>query len=874
MTPERLQQIEDLYHSALERDIAERMAFVNDSCDGDEELRREVESLLASHDQAGDFIETPVHLVAARLIADNQKHSMVGRAIAHYEIIELLGAGGMGEVYLARDRTLGRQVALKLLPDYFTRDEARVRRFQQEARTASGLNHPNILTIYEISQFDDQHFIATEFIDGDTLRKRLDHTSMKLGEALEIASQVAGALAAANDAGIVHRDIKPENIMIRRDGYVKVLDFGLAKLTEHQAATVDAEATTRARLKTDPGMVMGTVQYMSPEQARGLAVDARTDIWSLGVMLYEMLAGRAPFDGETPSHVIVSTLEKEPPPLARYSREVPEELERIVGKALRKNRDERYQTARDMYLDLQSLKQEREVEARLERSPPRPASSVEYIVSGIQSHERVALLVAAAIIIAIAAIAYFAYFAKGGEAIDSIAVLPLANVNGDPNTEYLSEGISDSIINNLSQLPSLKRVISLSSVLRYKGQQIDPQAVGRELNVRAVLTGRLVRQGDDLSISAELIDVHDNRRLWGGQYNRKLSDLLVLQGEISREVSEKLRLRLTVQDRKQLAKHYTDNIEAYQAYLQGRYYSQKRTDAGIKKGIEYFEQAIRIDPNYAPAYAGLARAYYAPRENFRQLSEESRQQIERALLKAIEVDSNLAEAHALLGAIRQDQGDWPAAEKELRRAIEADPNAWGVHWYYARYLNAVGRIDEAIIEAKRMLESDPLSPIAMAGLGFVYLRARQYDQAIELLRKAVEADPEHAPFHTNLGRAYVQKGTYDAAIAEFQKAMALDPQPPGRLAAFAYAYAVAGRKAEAQQMLDELLERSKQSNVDPVNFAVIYTGLGDNNRAFEWLEKAYQDRSGPPYLTIEPMLDRLRSDPRFAEFARRKGLAS
>jgi serine/threonine protein kinase len=366
MTPERLQQIEDLYHSALERNPAERMAFMDDSCNGDEELRHEVESLLASHEKAGDFIEEPVHEVAARLIADNQRRSMVGRVIGHYEIIGLLGVGGMGEVYLARDKTLGRQVALKLLPDYFTRDDARVRRFQQEARTASGLNHPNILTIYEISQFHGQHFIATEFIDGETLRERLDHTRMKLSEALEIAAQVAGALAAANEAGIAHRDIKPENIMIRRDGYVKVLDFGLAKLTEYQADTVDAEAATRVRVKTDPGMVMGTVQYMSPEQARGLTVDGRTDIWSLGVVLCEMVTGRAPFEGETPSHVIVSLLEKEAPPLSRYSPDVPAELERIVSKALRKNRDERYQTVKDLALDLKSLKQE------LEFGSPRP----------------------------------------------------------------------------------------------------------------------------------------------------------------------------------------------------------------------------------------------------------------------------------------------------------------------------------------------------------------------------------------------------------------------------------------------------------------------------------------------------------------------
>ena len=351
MTPERLQQIEELYHSALERDAAGRAAFINESCNGDEELRHEVESLLASEAQAGDFIEEPVHEVAARLIADNQKRSMVGRLIGHYEIIELLGAGGMGEVYLARDPRLDRKIALKFLPRYFTKDTGRLRRFEQEARSASSLNHPNILTIYEIGQADGLHFIATEFIDGVTLRERMTGfpsrasrnasramtTQMKLGEVLDITAQTASALAAAHAAGIVHRDIKPENIMVRRDGYVKVLDFGLAKLTERQATTTHTEAPTKMPVNTDPGLVMGTVSYMSPEQARGIAVDVRADIWSLGVVLYEMLAGRAPFEGETPSHVIVSILEKEPPPLGQYA-EVPTELERISNKALRKNK--------------------------------------------------------------------------------------------------------------------------------------------------------------------------------------------------------------------------------------------------------------------------------------------------------------------------------------------------------------------------------------------------------------------------------------------------------------------------------------------------------------------------------------------------------
>src|SRR3989442_6085267 len=551
MTPERLQQIEDLYHSALEQDSADRIAFVKESCDGDEELRQEVESLLALEAQAEVFIEEPVHEVAARLISDNQKRSMVGRLIGHYEIIELLGAGGMGEVYSARDPRLDRKIALKLLPAYFTKDTARLRRFEQETRSASSLNHPNNLTIYEIGQADGLHFIATEFIEGVTLRERLTSTPMKLSDTLDIAVQVAAALTAAHAANIVHRDIKPENIMIRDDGYVKVLDFGLAKLTERTASaptsTINTEAVMPARVKTNPGMVMGTVQYMSPEQARGVPVDARSDVWSLGVVLYEMAAGRVPYEGETATDVILSVVEREPPPLARYSREVPLELERIVNKALRKNREERYQTVKDLLLDLKSLKQQVEVEAHLDRSAQseqaqitksrepmaretaaktaeatadvgikHPTSSAEYIVSEIKSHKRSVMLVFTTLVIAVAALAYFFYFAKAGEAIDSVAIMPFVNVSGDSATEYLSDGLSDSIINSLSQLPNFK-VIALTSTMPYKGQQIDPQVVGRKLNVRAVLTGRLIQRGDELSISVELVDVRDNRRLWGEQ---------------------------------------------------------------------------------------------------------------------------------------------------------------------------------------------------------------------------------------------------------------------------------------------------------------------------------------------------------------------
>src|SRR5437016_3623935 len=572
MNPERWQQIDDLLQSAPACAFEERPAFLAQACAGDEPLRLEVESLLASHEHSGNCLETPLSQIAADLFVDSQPPSVEGQTIGLYKVLARLGAGGMGEVYLAQDPRLDRKTALKLLPAYFTKDVDRLHRFEEEARAASSLNHPNIVTIFEIGEADGHHFIASEFIDGVTLREHITasriarngspNTPLKLSEILDLAVQIGEALAAAHAAGIVHRDIKPENIMVRHDAYLKVLDFGLAKLTERPAFAIDAEGATRAPLKTNPGIVMGTVTYMSPEQARGLPVDARTDIWSLGVVLYELLTGRAPFEGETATDVILSIVEREPPPLARYSKDAPAELERIVSKALRKNKQERYQTAKDLALDLKNLKQELEVQARLERSSEsgagrgerlvtsgeqmaivtgpqtaartagvgtiQPISSAEYVVSEIKSHKRSVVLGVAALVITVAAVLYFSYFAKSGAAIDSIAVLPFVNVSNDPNTEYLSDGLSDSIIDSLSQLPNLKKVSAFNSVLRYKGKQVDPQAVGRELNVRAVLTGRLVQRGGDLLISAELVDVKDNKRLWGGQYNRKSADIFNL----------------------------------------------------------------------------------------------------------------------------------------------------------------------------------------------------------------------------------------------------------------------------------------------------------------------------------------------------------
>ena len=537
MTPERWQEVKDIFRSALEIEPARRAAFLDQACAGDELLRREVESLLRSHDESDSFMETPAleNTEAAKMIVGAQSKLQPGQRVGHYEIVRLAGEGGMGEVYLAQDTKLGRKVALKFLPSFFTRDADRLRRFAQEARAASALNHPNIITIYEIPEANSTLMIAAEFVEGETLREHLIEGRLNLDATLHTAIQIADALAAAHKAGIIHRDIKPENIMIRLDGYVKVLDFGLAKLIEPVSPMSAAEAPTK-QVKTGSVMIMGTVGYMSPEQARGLTVDARPDIFNLGVVIYEMVAGQKPFDGETPSDVLAAILKTEPPLLSHFAPEAPPELVRIVTKALRKDREQRYQVVRDLLLDLRSLKEELDFQTRLDQSVvPGKSGAVlaaaggshamatgraEPVTGSHRSYLLPALLVTLSLVVLmVLGLAVHRWRTPTtSAAIDSIAVLPFANVSNNPNAEYLSDGVAESIINSLSQLPQLK-VMARSTVFRFKGRESDAQAVGKELGVRAVLTGRLSQQGDNLIISAELVNASDGTQLWGEQYN-------------------------------------------------------------------------------------------------------------------------------------------------------------------------------------------------------------------------------------------------------------------------------------------------------------------------------------------------------------------
>jgi serine/threonine-protein kinase len=831
----------------------------------------------------------------------------VGTKLGRYEIRSQIGAGGMGEVFLALDTELDRTVAIKILPEALATDQQRLQRFVQEAKAASALNHPHILTIYEIGATGASRFIATEFIDGETLRQRIN-AGLKLVDILEFSIQICSALGAAHAAGIMHRDIKPENVMVRRDGYIKVLDFGLAKLTDPKGSITDTEAPTRAMVNTGAGTVMGTANYMSPEQAKGTTADARTDLWSLGAVLYEMITGHVPFPGETPTESISLILQKAPAPMTRYTHDIPAELERIVTKALTKDREERYQTAKDLLIDLRNLKRKLEVDAEIDRTMPPEfrgqvsaastssgqstpatdsgsvaptaftsgaapaASSAEYIVSGIKQHK--IAVVAGLVLLAVAAgvIGLSTYLrARNTEvAIRSIAVMPFVNESGNQDVEYLSDGMTETLISSLSQVPNLS-VKARSTVFRYKGRATDAKTIGKELNVQAVLNGRVSQRGDQLTLSVELVDVATENAIWSKQYTRRLSDAQAVQGEIAQEVSAKLRLKLAGEGAPG-TKNQTVSPETYQAYLKGRYYYSQDTEESLQKAIEQYNRAISLEPNYAQAFAGLASVYTEMSSVYLPPSE-AMPKAKQAVLKALALDGALAEAHMALAEIHWwSDWDFPAAEQEFKRAIELNPNQPKVSGEYAQFLaRTLGRFDEGITMADRALQLDPLALDILYSVADTFYSARQYDREAEAANKILELDRNSRFGHFNLGRAYLLKGQNEQAIAELQKAV--DPQSGFGLDRLGWAYGVAGRKSEALKTLTELQALAERKYVPPHSFAYIYAGLGDKERAFEWLEKGYTGRDDAlTRLKTEPMFDSLRPDPRFTDLMRRVGL--
>ncbi|HEX8844439.1 MAG TPA: protein kinase [Pyrinomonadaceae bacterium] len=932
MNPERWRQVDRVLQSVLERPPDEWAAFLDRACAGDEGLKGEVRSLLSLYDEAGSFIDRPALEEEAGLLTVGQNRAIVGEVFGNYKVVEHLGAGGMGEVYLAADTRNERRAALKLLPPYFTTDEQRVRRFQQEARAVLALNHPNIVTIYEIGQADAAPFIASELIEGENLRATLKRGRLGIGEALEIAIQVAGALAYAHEHGVVHRDIKPENIMQRPDGYVKVLDFGIAKLTERKREGMEdsLEAPTRAKVLTSPGMLMGTAHYMSPEQARGKEVDARTDVWSLGVVLYEMVTGTRPFDGETTSDVVSLILQRDPLPLPQHLPDAPAELERIIRKALNKSLDERYQTAKDFLADLKQFKRQYEQDAEAERLQPprgvtvrragggndadaatvvgeaaataggvekRTASSAEYLIGEIKQHKKGAALVVAVAVVAIAALVFGLYrltgqnrtpvetsardaapavtSAPGGPAkgIKTLAVLPFKPLSGKSQDQILEIGMTDALITKLSNVRQIV-VRPTSAVLKYAELAQDSLAAGREQGVDSVLEGKIQKVGDRVRVTVQLLRVDSGTPLWADTFDGKFTDIFAVQDSISERVAAALQLELTGEERGGLAKRYTENPEAYQLFLKGRHVWGQFTPESHRMAIKYFEQAIALDPNYALAYTGLSETYSAAGSNSWLPPREAMPKAKQAALKAIEIDDTLGEAHTALGAIALFyEWDWDTAERELRRAVILNPSYANPHQLYSYYLTTRGRFDEAIYEAEQAHKIDPLSPKMYGGLADAYQNARNYDRAIELYREALEIDPGFAGNHAGLGATYEMKGMYEEAIAEYQRAVSLAGRIPIALSALGHAYAMAGKRSEALGILDELKEMSRREPVSPYDFAVLYRGLGDRDRMFEQLDKAFEERSSRLiWLKVEPFFDPFRSDPRFQEMLQRMKL--
>jgi len=856
MKPEEWNQIDELFQKALNEAPGDRAAFLDRACDGKEVTRREVESLLAHHDQAQGFLEQPPSEIAAELLTSGRSQFLKGQFISHYRVTECLGAGGMGEVYLARDTRLNRPVAIKVLLSPFTSDSHKVQRFEQEARAASALNHPNIVTIHEVGQVNGAQYIVAEYIEGQTLSQRLTRSGpMNVGEALDVAMQIANALDAAHAAGIVHRDIKPDNVMLRPDGLVKVLDFGLAKLFEPATFISGPEASDKRSLRTNPGMVMGTARYMSPEQARGQNVDARTDIWSLGVVFFEMLTGKSPFDGETPSHVIVNLLDEPAPSLSAHVKDIPPALERIVNKSLCKNIDERYRTTTEFADDLKNLRVQLQDSGRLNQSMTAVANRP---LPNFRNWWRRGAIAAVTAIVLAAGV--FPFLARPDKPIHSVAIVPFAN-NGDAATEYLSNAISETLVNSLSQIPQL-RVAPRSMAYRYKDENVDARTIGRELGVRAVLTGRVASRGDGVEIQVDLLDTESMSELLRATYSRRLIDLLDAQKELAAAVVSKLGLQ------SRASKYDTNSNEAYQLYLQGRYYWQKYSrslDGDLKMG-DYFQKAIAIDPNYSLAYAGLADYYATMGLLGRMPGAQSWPKSEEAAVKALALDESVGEAHHSLAAVRiWYDHNWREAERELQRAIELKPDFAEGYTLYARLLDATGRVDEAIAAAKRSWEVDPHMPHRRAPLlGGYYFHARRYDLAAEEFRKSVENDPGDPNAHIGLGRVYVQQKKLAQALAEARKAKAL-VHDARLLAYLGGLFAAAGDTEEATKILVEAKTLASKRPYLAHSIASIYAGLGNNTEAIIWLTKSVDEFDAFVIeLKVDPRFDTLRQDPRFA----------
>jgi serine/threonine-protein kinase len=848
MTPERWQQVKGVLHQALELAPAARSAFLDSACSTDHSLRREVESLLSSSDDVrSGFLNSSITRVTFS----------EGTTLGDYEVQSLLGSGGMGEVYRARDLRLGRAVAIKVLPPFFASDRTRLRRFEQEARAAAALNHPNILAVHQMGTYEGAPYLVSELLEGETLRARVKRGPLPVHEAVEYGLQTARGLAAAHEKGIVHRDLKPENLFVTKDGLIKILDFGLAKHTRPESDAM----LTAASLGTEPGVVLGTVGYMSPEQVRGQTADARSDIFAFGAILYEMLSGKRAFQGESSADTMSAILKEDPPRLSKSVAGIAPPLEGVVQRCLEKNAEQRFQSAEELLGALRQIGSSPAVGVAMSRPwlAPRWRAAVVAVVF--------LTLLAAAIWGA------KRYWPIREAAIDSIAVMPFANNNTDPNGELLGDGITSGVIESLSQIPHLK-VMSRSAVFNYKGREIDPRTVGRELNVRALLIGRMVQRGNSFVLDAELVNASDGSHLWGQQYSEKASDVLTLQEELARTISDKLRPRISGKAKTRLANAGTSNPEAYSLYVKGRYAFDRFNPQDMKKALGYFQQAVEKDSVYAQAYGGMGDAYAVLAFMHAVAFEEGVQKAKAAAHRALELDENLAEAHdALAGAAYVNWG-WEEAEREARRAVELNPNLYFAHQYYAFALESVGKMEQGLAEQKRVLELDPLSYMGNSFLGNTYYQMRDYDRSIEQYLRTIELGRDDPDLHNGLANSYFMKGDYDKAALEFEKELTLrgkddQAQVVGR------AYAKDGHHGLLKAQIELWSDPKRPNDYDPSSVAWNYSLLNDRENAFLWLDRAYTyagtsgDRMLP--ILIDPALDNIRSDPRYKAFLRRMG---